>query len=141
MSEETAPAAGSARLGQTERLDRWLWHARFFKTRTLASRVCRAGKVRVNSARVTKASASLTVGDVLTFPQGSRIRVVRVRAIGGRRGPASEAATLYEDLTPAPPKQDTPSSGTRARGGGRPTKRDRRAIDRLRDRNGPHDDD
>lgn len=129
MSEEIAPDA------TTDRLDRWLWHARFFKTRSLASRVCRAGKVRVNSARATKASANLTVGDVLTFPQGNRIRVVRVRAIGERRGPASEAATLYDDLTPEAPKQDTSTgSGARARGGGRPTKRDRRAIDRLQDK-------
>jgi len=113
------------------RLDKWLWHARFFKTRSLATKVCRAGKVRINGERISKASVTVTIGDVLTFPQGSTIRVARVQAFGERRGPAEEARTLYEDLTPAEPADD-PSGEKRPRGGGRPTKRDRRAIDRLK---------
>lgn len=80
------------------RLDKWLWHARFFKTRSLAQRTCEAGKIRVNSVRVRKAHYGLKPGDVLTFPQGGKIRVVRVRDIAGRRGPAREAEKLYDDI-------------------------------------------
>jgi ribosome-associated heat shock protein Hsp15 len=84
------------------RLDKWLCHARFFKTRNLAARLVAKGRLRVNRTVVTKAHYRVRVGDVLTFPQGARIRVVRVVAIGIRRGPASEAETLYEDLSGQP---------------------------------------
>ena len=82
----------------TIRLDKWLWHARFFKTRGLASREVAEGRVRVNARRVEKPATPIGAGDTLTFPQGARIRVVRVLAAGLRRGPAPEAAALYEDL-------------------------------------------
>lgn len=82
----------------TERLDKWLWHARFFKTRSLAQRVCEAGKVRINGERTKKAHQQVRPGDVLTFAQARRIRVIQVCAIGIRRGPAPEAATLYMDM-------------------------------------------
>ena len=85
------------------RLDKWLWQARFFKTRALAAKLCLAGKLRIAGARVQKAHYAVRVGDVLTFPQARRIRVVRVAALGARRGPAVEAATLYEDLAPDEP--------------------------------------
>ncbi len=85
-----------APLGQ--RLDQWLWRARFFKTRSLATKLCQAGKVRVNRRPVQKAHHTLRVGDVLTFPQAGAIRVVRVEALAERRGPAPEAARLYENL-------------------------------------------
>ncbi len=81
-----------------ERLDKWLWHGRFFKTRSLATKICRDGRVRINGTPTEKPAASLNVGDVLTFPQGSRIRVVRVLALAERRGPAKEAQALYQDL-------------------------------------------
>jgi ribosome-associated heat shock protein Hsp15 len=80
------------------RLDKWLWHARFFKTRGLAAQVVERRRVRINQAVVTKAHYRVRPGDVLTFPQGGRVRVVRVVAIAERRGPASAARTLYEDL-------------------------------------------
>jgi len=120
------------------RIDRWLWFARFFKSRTLASRLCASGKLRLNSRPLAKAHATCRAGDVLTFPKGPRIRVIRVVALGARRGPATEARALYEDLEPP---QDTraasvkgpPTAGRRERGAGRPTKAHRRAIDRLRD--------
>jgi ribosome-associated heat shock protein Hsp15 len=80
------------------RLDKWLWQARFFKTRPLAASLVEKGRIRINQVAVTKAHYRLRPGDVLTFPQGSTIRVVRVLALGTRRGPASEARTLYEDL-------------------------------------------
>ena len=81
-----------------QRLDRWLWCARFFKTRGLATRLCQSGRVRVNRRPVQKAHHILRVGDVLTFPQAGAIRVVRVEALAERRGPAPEAARLYETL-------------------------------------------
>ncbi len=80
------------------RLDKWLWQARFFKSRALASKVCAAGRVRIDGERVTKAHAAIRPGQVLTFPQARDIRVVRVVALGTQRGPAVEARTLYENL-------------------------------------------
>ena len=81
------------------RLDKWLWHARFFKSRTRASALCEAGRVRVGGRIVAKAHHAIRVGDVLTFPQGNRIRVVRVCILVPRRASAPRAATLYEDLS------------------------------------------
>lgn len=82
------------------RLDKWLWQARFFKSRTLASSAVEGGSVRVNGTRVTRPGRDVTTGDTLTFPQGNRIRVVRILALGQRRGPAVEAQSLYLDLDP-----------------------------------------
>lgn len=119
------------------RLDKWLWQARFFKTRSLAAKICTGGRVRSGGAAVTKAHHQVRVGDVLTFAQGRYIRVVKVLALGTRRGPASEARTLYEDLKPPEDSQametmSAPAGGRRPVGAGRPTKRERRRIDRLK---------
>ena len=122
------------------RIDRWLWFARFFKTRSLASRLAASRKIRVDGNVISKASQTVTVGNVLTFPQGRIIRTVRIVALGERRGPATEAIALYEDL--APPEDNKPVSRERgplepvapARrdpGAGRPTKAQRRAMDRF----------
>jgi ribosome-associated heat shock protein Hsp15 len=86
--------------GAAMRLDKWLWFARFCKSRSLAAKLCEAGKVRVNRGVIEKAAAQVKPGDVLTFPQGAEIRVVKVLALGLRRGPPAEARTLYEDLAP-----------------------------------------
>lgn len=83
---------------QTLRIDKWLWYARFFKTRNLATRLAAEGKIRADGKVVTRAHHPVKVGDVLTFPVARRICVVRVLALGARRGPAVEARTLYEDL-------------------------------------------
>ena len=88
--------AGSGRL----RLDKWLWYARFFKTRSLAAKICAAGAIRIAGAPVTKAHHSVKPGDVLTFAQGRHIRIIKIVALGTRRGPAPEAQALYEDLLP-----------------------------------------
>ncbi len=80
------------------RLDKWLWQARFFKTRTLAATIANKGKVRINRMLVTKPHYRVRPGDVLTFAQGREIRVIRILALGERRGPAPEAQTLYEDI-------------------------------------------
>ena len=83
---------------ERQRIDRWLWCARFFKTRSLAARMVADGRIRVNQVRVQKASFALKIGDVLTFPQGHDIRVVAVRGFGERRGPPAEARTLYDPV-------------------------------------------
>ena len=127
---------------QGQRLDRWLWFARFFKSRTLATRFVADGHLRLNAERVVKAHHMVRVADVLTFAQGTRVRVIRVAALGARRGPASEAQALYDDLQPPAPATETPEAaapGTaptveRPAGSGRPTKAERRALDLLRGR-------
>jgi ribosome-associated heat shock protein Hsp15 len=90
------------------RLDKWLWQARFVKSRSLAASLIEAGSVRVNGTRVTKAGRDVTPGDTLTFPQGQRIRVVRILALGLRRGPAPEAQAMYLDLEPDRSPSDPP---------------------------------
>ena len=116
--------------GASQRADKWLWQARFFKTRRLAADLLSAGRVRLNGTHLKKPSAALRPGDVLTFPQGKQIRVVRILALPQRRGPASEARLLYEDLAPPEtsggPAQGDPSLAGRV--GPRPTKKDRRKI-------------
>lgn len=119
------------------RLDKWLWHARFFKTRSLASKYCEQGRLRVNGEPTAKAHYAARIGDVLTFPIGELIRVVRIVDLGERRGPAPEAQALYEDLTVRIARADVAEDdapAARTPGTGRPTKSDRRAIDRLMDR-------
>ena len=88
------------------RLDKWLWQARFFKSRALAADLISAGHVRVNGTRVSRPGRDVTAGDVLTFPQGTHIRLVRILALGQRRGPAGEAQALYFDLDPPPATPD-----------------------------------
>jgi ribosome-associated heat shock protein Hsp15 len=126
-------AAGNATL----RLDKWLWFARFYKSRSLAAQLCESGRARLNRTIVHKAHQLVRVGDVLTFPHGPHIRVIAVKALGTRRGPAPEAALLYVDLDPPPNRACAPAPPTatpagRPAGTGRPTKAERRAIDRLR---------
>ncbi len=84
------------------RLDKWLWQARFFRSRTLAAELVHGGHLRLNGARVTKPGATVGPGDTLTFPQGDRIRLIRIVDIGLRRGPAAQAQMLYLDLDPSP---------------------------------------
>jgi ribosome-associated heat shock protein Hsp15 len=111
-----------------QRLDKWLWCARLTKTRTGAARLIEAGKVRINGDRTLKASRLVQTGDVVTAAFIGRLSVVRVLGASERRGPASLARTLYEDLTPpAPPRAETDG-----RQGPRPTKRDRRRLEALR---------
>jgi ribosome-associated heat shock protein Hsp15 len=114
------------------RADRWLWAARLFKTRALAAAACSGGKVEVNDQRA-KPARLLRAGDLLrvTLPAGRR--VVRILGLAERRGPAPTARALYDDLTPpAPPRVRTSPAAYRPPGAGRPTKRERRQLDRLR---------
>jgi ribosome-associated heat shock protein Hsp15 len=115
---------------ETIRLDKWLWQARFFKTRTLASGLVKGAHVRINGDKVSKAATNVGAGDVLTFPQGTDIRVIEILACGVRRGPAPEAQALYNDKTPPkPPKIEREQTDW---GRGRPTKKDRRDLEKMR---------
>lgn len=123
--------------GETLRLDKWLWFARFVKTRSLATKLVIDGRVRVNGAPTQKAHYAVKAGDVLTFPLGPHIRVIKVVALGSRRGPATEAQTLYEDLDPPRPAAPSQAAAAppfedRTPGAGRPTKRDGRRIAQLK---------
>ncbi len=110
-------------MSDTQRLDQWLWHARFFKTRSLATKLVSGGHVRVDGTRVSKPAHALRSGVTLTFPQARRIRVIQVDAVATRRGPAPEAQTLYTDLTP--PEEERPAEAKIERTG-RPSRNDRR---------------
>jgi ribosome-associated heat shock protein Hsp15 len=118
------------------RLDKWLWHARLFKSRTIAATQIAGGGFRVNRALVHKSHHVVQPGDVVTFAKGPYTRVVEVVALGCRRGPAAEAQALYRDLNP-PEQQPKPDAknrmltGQRDPGTGRPTKKQRRETERL----------
>ena len=112
------------------RIDKWLWHARFFKTRSLAATTVKTSGARINSTATHKPSSSVSPGDVLTFPQGDHIRVIQIDALGERRGPAPEAQGLYTDLSPPQPKSENIQSRNPGfDGNGRPTKKDRHTLD------------
>lgn len=109
----------------TIRLDKWLWHARFVKSRTLATKLISSSGVRVDGVRVSKPSHSVTIGNVLTFALGTRLCTLRIVALGTRRGPAPEARALYDDLSP-PVEPDL--SKPKPAQGGRPDKHTRRRF-------------
>ena len=115
------------------RIDKWLWAARVFKTRSLAADACDGGKVDINDQSV-KPAKNVRPGDQIkvTLAQGRR-RILKVVALSDRRGSATVARTLFEDLTPPePPRVRLAPPPYRPPGAGRPTKRERRTIDRLR---------
>ncbi|WFU08776.1 RNA-binding S4 domain-containing protein [Rhizobium sp. CB3090] len=129
MTDEKQPSSGSR-----QRIDKWLFFARMVKSRSLAQVYVQNGSVRVNGERVTQPSYSVKAGDRIELSLERRDVVLIVRQAGERRGPFEEAKLLYEDLTPPPDetKRLTPfEQALRAPGSGRPTKRERRAIDRL----------
>lgn len=95
-------AAPDSTRAETIRLDKWLWQARFCKSRAIAQKLVESGAVRINAARVSKPSATVRVGDGLSFAYAGRVHAVRVLALGARRGPAGEAQALYRALD-APP--------------------------------------
>ncbi|SEW14132.1 heat shock protein Hsp15 [Aliiroseovarius sediminilitoris] len=132
----TTPPPGAH--GSKMRADKWLWHARFFKTRSLATKVISAGHLRVNSDKISKPSFNVGAGDVLTFPQGRQVRVIRILALSTRRGPAAEAQTLYVDLDPPDMGKNTVPDPSKpilqSDRKGRPTKKDRRSLDLSRKR-------
>ena len=122
--------------GDRRRIDKWLWYARLAKTRTAAQALATSGRVRVNRERNSSASRPIKVGDVLTVAFDAVVKVLRVTALGERRGPASEARLLFEDLTPPPAEAEPP----KARAGPRPSKRDRRRFESIMDMAATGDD-
>jgi ribosome-associated heat shock protein Hsp15 len=135
MAHIADDAASSARV----RLDKWLWAARFFKTRALAAEAIAGGKVTIGGDRV-KPARPTQVGDMVAVRLGPYEHVVRVKALSERRGPATVAATLYEEAPESRAAREKLSEQLRMAPAafvyeekGRPTKRDRREIDRFRD--------
>ena len=122
---------------EKQRLDKWLFFSRVIKSRTLAQKLIESGVVRVNSERTIATDHKVGAGDVLTMMVNRRLLVWRILDAGTRRGPATEAALLYEDLSPPPlprPDPDLPAPlAPRDPGSGRPTKKQRRDTDRLRE--------
>lgn len=136
------PSASDSLPSARVRIDKWLWAARFFKTRSLAADAVGAGKVEVNDERV-KPAKLIQLGDTITVRLGPYLHVVRVRGLSERRGPASVAATLYEETAESVAARAKLTEQLRMAPAafvyedkGRPTKRDRREIDRFRDEHG-----
>ena len=138
MSRKTA--TGKTAQQQTEqqkvRIDKWLWAARFYKTRSLASEAIKGGKVSVNGNRA-KPSRELEVGDKLHLRQGFDEKTVIVQALSDKRGPATVAQQLYSETDESMAKREKEkelrqlASAQRPHGEGRPTKRSRRQIHRF----------
>ena len=133
-ASEPAPAGPT-----TVRVDKWLWAVRVFKTRTAASSACTSGRVSVNG-EPAKPATKLVVGDTVEARRGDRIVVYKALRLIEKRVGAAVAADCVEDLSPPEPDRAAPvlapPGGARARGEGRPTKKERREIDRLRGRQG-----
>ncbi len=119
-----------------QRIDKWLFFARIVKSRTLAAKLAQSGRVRVNGDKIDLASRQVVPGDVLTVTLDRQVKVLRIVSSGERRGPYEEARLLYEDLSPPPssgPRDSLkPMSPLREAGSGRPTKRERRQLDKWR---------
>jgi len=129
MSAETQSSSGSR-----QRIDKWLFFARMMKSRSLAQSHIQSGRVRINGERVGQPSHPVKPGDKVELSLERRDVVLVVKLAGERRGPYEEAKLLYEDLTPPPDETKRLSSyeqAMRTAGAGRPTKKERRAIDRL----------
>ncbi|MFJ6660073.1 RNA-binding S4 domain-containing protein [Streptomyces sp. NPDC091377] len=135
-------AAEAARPAQGEnvRIDSWIWAVRLVKTRSIGATACKGGHVRVNGERVKPAHA-VRVGDEVRVRQEGRERVVVVKRLIRKRVGAQVAVQCYVDNSPPPPPREAVApAGIRDRGTGRPTKRDRRDLERLRALHslGPH---
>lgn len=127
-----AAEAAAPQNGESVRVDSWIWAARLVKTRSLGATACRGGHVRVNGDRV-KPAYSLRVGDEVRLRNEGRERVVVVKRLIRKRVGAPIAAQCYVDNSPPPPPREAVApAGIRDRGAGRPTKRDRRDLERLR---------
>jgi ribosome-associated heat shock protein Hsp15 len=122
------------------RVDSWIWAVRLVKTRSLATAACRAGHVRVNGERA-KAAQPVRIGDEIRVREAGFDKIVTVGAILVKRVSATVAQASYVDLTPPPlPREETAFTPVRDRGAGRPTKRERRDLERLRARDDPDRD-
>jgi ribosome-associated heat shock protein Hsp15 len=118
-----------------QRIDKWLWHARVVRTRSQAAALAASGHVRINGQRIDAPSRPVRAGDVVTVALDRAVRVLKVVAFAERRGSADDARALCATIEPSPvrPAEHPPPPGLREPGAGRPTKRERRAIERLRE--------
>ena len=116
---------------ESTRVDRWLWSVRLVKTRTDAAEACRGGHVRVNG-RPAKPATTVSPGDEVRALVGQTMRVVEVVRVIQKRVGAADAVTCFLDRTPKPAAAETIAVAVRDRGAGRPTKRDRRMLNKLR---------
>ena len=114
-----------------QRIDKWLWHARVVRTRSAAAALVASGHVRVNGERIDAPSRAVRPDDVVTVALDRTVRVLRVLRFAERRGSADDARALWEDLAPAAGRQKAPQPGAREAGAGRPTKRERREIEKF----------
>lgn len=120
---------------EKQRIDKWLFFARVTKSRALAAKLANAGHVKINDRTSSGADNPVSIGDVLSIHLDQRVHVYKVTTLGQRRGPASEARLLYEDLTPPKPDvQQLTKDARREPGSGRPEKKERRALERMRAR-------
>lgn len=127
-----AAEAAGPQSGESVRVDSWIWAVRLVKTRSMGATACKGGHVRVNGQNV-KPSHSLRVGDEVRLRQENRERIVVVKRLIRKRVGAPVAAVCYVDNSPPPPPREAVApAGIRDRGTGRPTKRDRRELERLR---------
>ena len=117
-----------------QRIDKWLWHARVVRTRSAAAELVTSGLVRLNGQRITASSHLVRMGDVVTIALDRQVRILKATGFAERRGDAEAGRALYDDMTPppSPSSDESPKVAARDPGAGRPTKRDRRAIDRWR---------
>jgi ribosome-associated heat shock protein Hsp15 len=123
-----------------QRIDKWLWHARVVRTRTAAAGLVEAGHVRLNGSRVAATSHAVKAGDVVTVALDRSVRVMKVTGFVERRGPAEVAQATFEEAGGSRdpgPTAETKAAPARDPGAGRPTKQERRAVDRLHRRDGP----
>ena len=121
-------------MAETARVDSWIWAVRLVKTRSLATAACRAGHVKVNGERA-KAAQSVKIGDEIRYRESGFDKIVVVGALLTKRVSAPVAIASYTDLTPPPPpREEVPFTPVRDRGAGRPTKRERRELEKLRGR-------
>jgi ribosome-associated heat shock protein Hsp15 len=119
------------------RLDKWLWAIRAYKTRSLATEACKGGRIKISGV-AAKASRDLKIGDIIEFKAGSLNKKIKVTQLLKNRVNAKLAVQNYEDLTPAEEYErleliNQMNVGKRDRGTGRPSKRDRRDIEKLKD--------
>ena len=116
------------------RLDTWLWYARFYKSRSLSAKAILSGKLRVNSNKIIKPASKVKINDVLTINHINMVRIIQVQSLGSRRGPASEAQKLYNDLSGDKidaSKIKSVSEKSKKETNKRPTKKDRRILDKI----------
>jgi ribosome-associated heat shock protein Hsp15 len=116
-----------------QRIDKWLWHARVVRTRSAAAALAASGRLRINGQRVLAPSRTVRTGDVVTVALERGVRVLKVAGFAARRGSADDACVLWKIIEPVPGGADDgkPPPVARVSGGGRPTKRERRALERF----------